>query len=753
MSGMLLLLASVGIAAMQALPFGGLRGEVRDAATGQTLEGAMVAVVGDLDRQVITDGSGRYFLQRVEPGLRRVRVTRLGHSTIEIEVRVPDEGVVSVDFLLQPEPVRLPVVTAEADAPAPPALNGEPVAETPGMATAMRALDQSVGLADLNMIGQAQALEGPTWAKPSAAVYVRAAGSNLSLVTIDGAPVFAPYNLGGILDPIMPPAIGSVASYHGGAPARVAGGLSEVVEMDSRRNGGRDLHARAFVDLIAAGGGLDAPLGDRGNFTFSGRLLHGGATSPVVGQALDQAYGDALASAWFQTGAHDTVSATLFWNNESVVLSPTEVAARQPGWGNIAGSARYSGSTPLGRTRFTAAHGEFRTHIPIRGGVRTADGLTQRTRLSLDFGRPVGTATVGYGAQYERYAVATRFGGFPFSVGSNLLEQGGNETLVAAYVDGAVPLRPGLALSAGLRGEAYGEGLQPTLSPRLAVWWAASDVLTINASGGRYNQLVAGPDSSRSIPLLANDGSTERIMAPSQFTVATATHVVLGFVWHKPGLPVVSATGYWKSADGVPEAIGRTLENAGVDIWVRQSGRVVSVWGAYSYDRAWPGVGGDPEVLAGRHFLRAGGTIFMVADQVRFDAAIAYGTGLEFSVIPGVPLGSAAGDAPLPGGGLPVPPPPSGPGRKSPAASIRRSVAPSNSSIDNSYLRLNLQATADIRTSFFGRQAMFRPYIRVINALDRSDALFYQLDPDSGLVPKAVGSVPMIPVLGIEWSM
>jgi len=272
MSGMLLLLASVGIAAMQALPFGGLRGEVRDAATGQTLEGAMVAVVGDLDRQVITDGSGRYFLQRVEPGLRRVRVTRLGHSTIEIEVRVPDEGVVSVDFLLQPEPVRLPVVTAEADAPAPPALNGEPVAETPGMATAMRALDQSVGLADLNMIGQAQALEGPTWAKPSAAVYVRAAGSNLSLVTIDGAPVFAPYNLGGILDPIMPPAIGSVASYHGGAPARVAGGLSEVVEMDSRRNGGRDLHARAFVDLIAAGGGLDAPLGDRGNFTFSGRL-------------------------------------------------------------------------------------------------------------------------------------------------------------------------------------------------------------------------------------------------------------------------------------------------------------------------------------------------------------------------------------------------------------------------------------------------------------------------------------------------
>ena len=84
---------------------------------------------------------------------------------------------------------------------------------------------------------------------------------------------------------------------------------------------------------------------------------------------------------------------------------------------------------------------------------------------------------------------------------------------------------------------------------------------------------------------------------------------------------------------------------------------------------------------------------------------------------------------------------------------MRRSTAAPDANIDNSYLRLNLQATADIRTSFLGRQSMFRPYIRVINALDRSDALFYQLDPEGGLTPRAVGSVPVIPVIGVEWSM
>ncbi len=754
MSGLISVLASVGIAALQTLPTGGVQGEVRDADTGQPLVGAMVAVVGEVDRHVITDRSGRYLLRDVPGGVRRVRVSRLGHSNLEVEIRVPDDGLLTVDFLLPVQPVVLPVVVAEIDAPAPPSLNGEPVAETPGMATAMRALDSSVGLADLNMLGQAEALEGPTWAKPSAAVYVRAAGSNLSLVTIDGAPVFAPYNLGGILDPVLPPAVSSVASYHGGAPARVAGGLSEIVEMDSRRPAGRQVHARAFVDLIAAGGGMETPLGDRGNVTFSGRLLHGGATTPVVGKGLQQSYGDALGSAWLQTGARDTVSATFFWNNESVVLAPTEVASRQPSWGNLAGSVRYSGVTPLGRTRVTVGYGEFRTHIPIRGGLRTADGTTRRTRVSADFGRPVKGAAVGYGLQYERYEVGTRFGGFPFSVDVDRLEQGGHEYLAAGYVDGALPLSARFALAGGLRAETYGGGLDGTLSPRMALSWTPSRSMTLNISGGRYHQLVAGPDSSRSIPLISADGATDRIMAPSKFTVAAATHVVVGVAFARPGLPNVSATGYWKNADGLPETLGTGLENAGVDVWIRQNGRTLSVWGAYSYDRAWPNADDeDLEVLAGRHFLRAGLTVLMVADQVRFDAAVAYGTGLEFSIIPGVPLGSSSGDVPGTGGSGSASEPGPGPGVKIPLSSMRRSTTASNVNIDNSYLRLNLQATADIRTSFLGRQAVFRPYIRVINALDRTDALFYQLDGDGGLTPRAVGSVPVIPVIGLEWSM
>jgi hypothetical protein len=68
-----------------------------------------------------------------------------------------------------------------------------------------------------------------------------------------------------------------------------------------------------------------------------------------------------------------------------------------------------------------------------------------------------------------------------------------------------------------------------------------------------------------------------------------------------------------------------------------------------------------------------------------------------------------------------------------------------------SYLRLNIQATAQIRTRFLGRSQTLYPYFRIINALDRSDALFYRSEGDPELAPRPVGSIPILPVIGIEW--
>ena len=154
------------------------------------------------------------------------------------------------------------------------------------------------------------------------------------------------------------------------------------------------------------------------------------------------------------------------------------------------------------------------------------------------------------------------------------------------------------------------------------------------------------------------------------------------------------------------------------------------------------------DIFSGRHFLRAG-AMADLGRGVRFDADISYGAGLEFgeiprpgpsnlSVVPGsAPVGDSARPSfsAVPGAGpLPIP-------------AILVTVP------EGSYMRLNLRATARLDSHLFGRRTSFYPYVRVINALDRADAMFYQFDQATDQVPRAFGAVPILPIIGVEWRM
>jgi hypothetical protein len=134
---------------------------------------------------------------------------------------------------------------------------------------------------------------------------------------------------------------------------------------------------------------------------------------------------------------------------------------------------------------------------------------------------------------------------------------------------------------------------------------------------------------------------------------------------------------------------------------------------------------------------------------VRVEADVAYGAGLEF------------GEIPRPGPSNLSVGPSGGPARGASTASF--SAVPGEPPIsipsilvtvpEGSYLRLNLRASARLDSHLFGRPTRFYPYVRVINVLDRADALFYQFDQASDPIPRAFGAVPILPVIGIEWTM
>jgi hypothetical protein len=68
-----------------------------------------------------------------------------------------------------------------------------------------------------------------------------------------------------------------------------------------------------------------------------------------------------------------------------------------------------------------------------------------------------------------------------------------------------------------------------------------------------------------------------------------------------------------------------------------------------------------------------------------------------------------------------------------------------------SYLRIDAMVSRGWTVHILGTDVELVPYLKVLNALDRRDALFYQFDAGQDMRPRSLESVPLLPVIGIEW--
>jgi len=761
----LAIVASLGFAAQDAP--GTVQGFVRDVGTGEPIEGAEVVLVGT-GRSTVTDASGRYVIAGIQGGDRRLGARRLGFSPLEVDLSVPSSGVVSVDFHLRIEAFRLePVGATVAANPAPPPARAV-VRESDRLpeGVMIHQLDASPGVAELGIGAGARALLGPDPPAPDNVLYVRGAGASLDLVLLDGAPVHAPFHLGGLIDPGLPPSIERARRLQGGVPARYDGGLTDVLLLDSRA-GAEGAAASVFVDMLAAGGSFETASEGRGAVTASYRKLHGAWGSGLLRSGFPQRYSDALVRAdLYPASGADTLSVTVFMNEEWVRVGdapPDET----PRWGNTAGSLRYRTATVFGQAELGGAFGSFDTRLPVGAtDPLIATGATRRARAWADFARRWGETAIGYGVQGERLSLRTLFRESHEADDEVRLRQRAEAGSAAVWVEGRREVLPDLDLAAGLRANLFTDGLGRSLSPRLSAGWQLSDDLRLTGSFGRFHQLVVTVDTD--LPLESTVVTTEdgRVLGSvlSRVGAARSSHLVLGLTHAPEPQSIVRIELFWKSSLGVPEFGNGSLRNAGFDVVAsRPLASGLTAWGAYTLGWAWADYpdAANQTVYEARHFLRGGVTID-VPGELRLDADLSMGHGLEFGAVPrservAVTPGETS-ESPA-GGGSAAAAALAGPGGVAfvPGAALS-SQGPIDGAIftsapEGSYLRLNVQATAELEVRIFGRDQRLLPYFKIVNALDRRDALFFHYDADEGDEPKALGSVPILPVVGLEWRL
>lgn len=689
---------------------------------------------------VVADSAGRYVIRDVPEGPRRIRAIHVGWETLEVEVLVPSGGSVAVDFDLVPRPVAGPPLLARVRPfRLPPDTAAVSVVVRPGLAEAeLRSLEFGTGMVEGGLASVARAALGGGGPDedPRAVLFMRGSTTDQKMVLLDGAPLVAPFHVGGLIRTFEPAVLGGASLYVGGAPARYDGGLAYILELETRSPRRDRFRSSGRVDLLSAEATLEGSPGGGLGAMAGLRTLHGVGTGLLQGGSFPYGYDDAVARLDWSDGGGHALAMTGFWNRETVALDGTEDGTPFPApvrWGNTAGSLRYDGVVGETSLDLTAAWSRYRAGLPLRGETPLfAEATTDRVRVLADVSTPALGGIVHWGGSVVRTAVESgvrRLSGAPTSVAEE-----GAGTVVGAHVDGAWSLGPAARIRAGMRVDRFSteEGLR--LAPRLAVAWILSDEAVLTVAAGRYHQYLQGSEDD-ALAALADSAAPAVLPTVLLLPVASASHLTVSLDQQLTPEVRLGVEGWVKRFTGVPAGGGEGFNASGLDLRVASGGERVTGWLGYSLSWVWSGSGVEPRSseFAGRHLLSAG-ILGRLGSRFEVDLRGAYGAGLPFGAIP---VGAEAEAL-------------DGPARLETGAATDGDAA-FVGGLPESFLRLDARISATWEARIAGHRMALRPYVKVMNALQRRDALFYYFEPWRDPAARPLAELDLLPLVGLEW--
>lgn len=726
---------------------GEIRGRLRGTVT--PLPHAMIEVLARRTRRsVLADAAGRYTISGLAPGEVTLRVSHVGYEPLSLTVAVPEGAPMELALELTAVPLRLPAVDVLGDP-----LDRRGVAAErdeagyalPGLD--LEALEVGPGVGQGGLADVVGALPGNDPDEATDVLFMRGSTADLKLVLLDGVPVYTPFHVAGLMKSFEQSVLGAAELHVGGAPARYDGGLTNILDLRTRAARRDRLRVSGAVDVLTASAALESPLGPGVGVIASGRALHALGERPMGG-AAPYGYRDALVSASVEPSEEHALRATGFWNEESVRLDPDR-APTSARWANRAGALAYRGTIAGTRVDVTAGSSTYRATLPLQPSLPPgappgqplpapvlATAATDRMRVvgEVTWGSPGALVRTGLSAE----TIDERFSARPAS-GNATSALRGSGGVLGAFLDVTRPVGPGLSLRAGARADHFGHG-RLLWAPRAAISWEVGPEALVTIAAGRYHQPTRTTDAQveRTLETIATGGSnfSERL------GVASADHVVLGLDQRLGTAVRMGLEGFWKSYRNLPSSGPEAVRSSGVDVRIVTAGERRAAWLGYGLSWFWSNVdlSGRTSEFVGRQLLTAG-VSGPLAGRLEAEARVAYGAGLPYTSIPFRAESTA----------LPI----ASPSRT--VNTMAQAALPDDQprvdgGLDETFLRVDVEVHALFEPTWGGRPWRVRPYVRVLNALDRRDALFYTYQPWRSEEATPLGERRMLPLLGVAFS-
>jgi hypothetical protein len=690
----------------------------------------------------VADAAGRYVIE-VPSGDAELSVEHLGYERFSIRVTVPSGSSVTVDLELTAVPVPLPGVDIRGGRPSE---RDPPDPGTAGGALTevdLQALEVGPGVGQPGLADVVSALPGNDPDDATDVLFMRGSTADLKLVLLDGVPVYTPFHVAGLMKSFEQNVLGAAELHVGAAPARFDGGLTHILDLRTRPARSDRLHVSGALDMLSASAAVETPLGDAAGVIVSGRSLHG-LGADALGGAPPYGYRDLLLSASARPAAGHELRSTAFFNEESVLLDESH-GLGDARWANLVSSLGYR--TTRGGTTFDVTGGVsgYRADLPLQPspqpgrapGALLASARTDRARVVAEIQWGKAGSPNRAGLSFE--SIAERYSAQPIVGGLGASSSGSVRTL-GAFLDVTRPVARGVSLRMGLRADRFG-GTDVRLAPRGMLAWELAPQALVTLALGRYHQPTRGSEAHVDLALAE---LADQLGAPpsDRLPVATADHVVLGLRQRFSESVRLDIQGFWKGYHGLPSSSRESVRSSGVDVRIVTAGDGRAAWLGYGLSWFWSSVdlSGTASEFVGRHLLSAGASGRLLG-PLEAEARLAYGAGLPYTSIPFGTQTDGVFSATI-----------NQAARASAPTTVEAPADPLVEGLDETFLRLDLELHAVFEPRWGGRTWRVRPYLRILNALDRRDALFYTFQPwrDEAVTP--VAERPALPLLGVAFS-
>lgn len=719
---------------------------------------------GDAFHPVVSDERGHYRVAGLERGAAVLQVRHMAAQPHEMHLLLPRDGRMVVDVALERRTIVLPPVGVRARRRAG-RIDARPSASLAPTGAAnpqvrLAAIESTSGLVESGLARVGRPLApGEEDRPPDQALFMRGSTVDSRMVLLDGAPVLTPFHLAGLVPSFDARSLGAAAVHLGGAPARFEGGLSYVLDAHTRPAEQDAPRVEAAVDGLAVRGALNLRAGERVGLVATGRAFHGAQAAFTASSSLPYHFRDLLVRGDVDLGRAGALRATGFGNREGVVLGGADPAPFHDGevdWGNRAFSLGWEADVGDNRLWALAAFARYDASLPVAWDTPVlAETRTDRHRAELRVARPWGDGVLNLGASFERQAPRYRLSlpddvqgapiaGHRLATGTRRIR--GDRAGIFAEVE--LPFLARADVRLGGRVDHFDQETGVRISPRASFRVAVADDAEFTVSAGRYHQYRAEPG-------LLEDRSAQSVSTlrwDSGMSVASATHLVMELDQAFSPTLSLGVSGFVKRfREEGPGGLQR-VSASGTDLRLTRQGERLDGWVGYALSWFWePGAGiADPAPedgaqadrrFSGRHLLTTG-LRYRDSSGLRVGASLEFGAGLPLTEVP-LALSDVEGI---------------GPGTRNLTgfASVDRLARgsadnPLDLIREDDFLRLDLEASWVTHPVLGGRRTELRPYVRLLNALDRRDALFHYFDRwrDEGIRPLA--ERPVLPLIGVEW--